>query len=264
VNSPPSSVRLIPSMDLLAGQIVRLKKGDLGTAEHYPFSPDAWIERLAAAGASRIHLVDLEGAFGRKRQAAFAEFPKRYPSIRFQLGGGLRSRDAIAEVLALGFDAVVGTMAAEQPELLANLASVDTHAPQIIAALDVRGDRVQLRGWTEDAKTKGDAIAHALRAAGVREALVTDVARDGMLEGPGLESLQTASAWGLQLQASGGIARLEDLTQLCTLPAVVGAISGKALLDGRIDLESPLTRTALRTGVQAPGISEQQTGQRQR
>jgi phosphoribosylformimino-5-aminoimidazole carboxamide ribotide isomerase len=238
-----ASIRLIPSMDLLGGQIVRLRKGERGSAEVYPFTPDEWTARLVQAGATRIHLVDLDGAFGQQRQAAFLSLPKRYASVRFQLGGGLRTREAIAEVLALGFDAVVGTLAVEHPERLRGLAAAE--GPQIIAALDLRGARVQLRGWTEDAPQSGADVATALLSVGVQEALVTDVERDGMLQGPGLASLRAAGAWGLTLQASGGVARIEDLTVLADVPRVRSAISGKALLDGHIDLADPRTRAAL-------------------
>ncbi len=240
------TITLIPSMDLLGGQIVRLKKGAEGSAETYPFSPEAWVGRLVAAGARRIHLVDLEGAFGRPRQAVLLAMPKRFPSVRFQLGGGLRTRAAVEEVLALGFDAVVGTLAVESPESLEGLPKAA--GPTVIAALDVRGDRVQVRGWTADAPKSGAAIAETLRALGVREALITDVEKDGMLEGPGIAALLAAGAWGLALQASGGVARIEDLDALARIPGVTAAISGKALLDGHIALDDPRTQAALRGG----------------
>jgi phosphoribosylformimino-5-aminoimidazole carboxamide ribotide isomerase len=178
-----------------------------------------------------------------KKACAFLQFPKRYPHVRFQFGGGLRSREAVAEVLALGFDAVVGTLAVESPETLRGLTA--TTGPQIIAALDLRGARVQLRGWTQSAQSSGESIAAALLSVGVREALVTDVDRDGMLQGPGISALTTASAWGFVLQASGGVARIEDLDALSVLPSVRSAISGKALLDGHIDLSDPHVRAAL-------------------
>jgi phosphoribosylformimino-5-aminoimidazole carboxamide ribotide isomerase len=237
-------IQLIPSMDLLAGRIVRLRKGELGSAETYPFTADEWVERLAEAGALRIHLVDLEGAFGKQRQAAFADFPKRYPHIRFQLGGGLRTADAVAAVLGNGFDAVVGTLAVETPLALKGMTTQG--GPQIIAALDMRGDQVQLRGWTAGSARPAQAIATDLQEAGVLIALVTDVDRDGMLEGPGTAVLAAAAAWGMRLQASGGVKSLDDLAALASNAHIDGAISGKALLDGLIDLRDPATQIALR------------------
>ena len=236
-------VQLIPSMDLLAGQIVRLRKGAEESAEFYAFTPEHWIERLVAAGAGRIHLVDLDGAFGRSRQPMFTELPKRYPHVRFQLGGGLRTRDAVAGILDLGFDAVVGTLAVESPEQLAGLAT--RSGPQIIAALDMRGDRVQVRGWTADALRSGRELASSLVAVGVVTALITDVEQDGMLQGPGFACLHAAAGWGMRVQASGGVTGLHDLLLLSELVHVDGAISGKALLDEKIALDDLQTRAAL-------------------
>jgi phosphoribosylformimino-5-aminoimidazole carboxamide ribotide isomerase len=235
-------VQLIPSMDLLGGQIVRLRKGAESSAEFYGFTPEHWIRRLVTAGACRIHLVDLDGAFGRQRQHVFAELPKRYPHVRFQLGGGLRTRDVVAAVLDLGFDAVVGTFAVESPEQLAGLTTPS--GPQIIAALDMRGDRVQLRGWTADAQKSGGEVAAALVAVGVATALITDVDQDGMLQGPGMACLRAAASWGMRVQASGGVTGLSDLQLLAGLTHVEGAISGKALLDEKIALDDPQTREA--------------------
>ena len=114
-------MQLIPSLDLLRGRLVRLRHGDPDQATFYDLTPEGWIRQLAEAGARRIHLVDLDGAFGQPRQGRFSHFPALFPGIRFQLGGGLRDRAAIEEVLALGFDAVVGTLAVEQPALLRGL-----------------------------------------------------------------------------------------------------------------------------------------------
>ncbi|HXC16303.1 MAG TPA: HisA/HisF-related TIM barrel protein, partial [Holophagaceae bacterium] len=109
------TVQLIPSMDLMDGRVVRLHKGDRSRATSYDLAPEVWVESLAEAGATRIHLVDLEGAFGGAKQDVFGAFPSRYPGIRFQLGGGLRSRARIQAALDQGFEAVVGTLAVEKP-----------------------------------------------------------------------------------------------------------------------------------------------------
>ena len=111
-------MQLIPSLDLMRGRLVRLRHGDPQQATFYDMEPEDWIGSLAEAGARRIHLVDLDGAFGRPRQGRFTAFPSQFPEIRFQVGGGLRDRAAIEEVLDLGFDAVVGTLAVEQPAAL--------------------------------------------------------------------------------------------------------------------------------------------------
>lgn len=233
-------MQLIPSMDLLGGRIVRLHQGDPAQATFYDLAPEAWIGDLVAAGARRIHLVDLDGAFGRARQSSFAALPARWPALRFQLGGGLRSRAAIEDLLASGFDAVVGTLAVEQPSQLAGLP-----AERIVAALDLKEGRIATRGWTETAGCASAEVFEALRSLGIRQALVTDVARDGSLAGPGLDSLRAVAAEGFQVQASGGLRHLEDFQACAAVPGVTGAISGKALLEGRIALDDPRTRAAL-------------------
>lgn len=233
-------MQLIPSMDLLGGRIVRLHQGDPTQATFYDLAPEAWIGELVAAGARRIHLVDLDGAFGKARQSSFAAFPSRWPAVQFQLGGGLRSRRAIEDLLAAGFDAVVGTLAVEQPSQLAGLP-----AERIIAALDLKEGRIATRGWTETTGCSSAEVFQALLSLGIRQALVTDVARDGSLAGPGLDSLRAVAAEGFQVQASGGLRHLEDLEACAAVAGVAGAISGKALLEGRIALDDPRTRAAL-------------------
>ncbi|HJW32086.1 MAG TPA: 1-(5-phosphoribosyl)-5-[(5-phosphoribosylamino)methylideneamino] imidazole-4-carboxamide isomerase [Holophagaceae bacterium] len=234
-------IQLIPSMDLLGGRIVRLRHGDRNQVTFYDLEPAIWVERLVEAGATRIHLVDLDGAFGEARQAqAFASLPRRFPTVRFQLGGGLRDRALIQEVLDLGFDAVVGTLAAERPKELVGL-----DPARVIAALDLKGRQVVTRGWTAESECESTDVFESLLTFGFKRALVTDVQRDGTLEGPGLEALAFVAREGFQVQASGGFRDLADLPDLAAIPNVVGAISGKSLLDGRMDLKDPAVRAAL-------------------
>ena len=237
------TVQLIPSMDLMDGRVVRLLKGDPSQATFYEVAPEAWIERLAEAGAGRIHLVDLHGAFGLDPQRAFETFPARHPGIRFQLGGGLRSRARIQAALDKGFEAVVGTLAVEKPRELAGLPP-----DRVIAALDVRGRRVMTRGWVAESACGSTDVFESLLTFGFRRALVTDVDRDGTMEGPGLEAAAWVASEGFEVQASGGLRNLEDLAALDEVPGVSGAISGKALLDGKLDLADAATRAALKGG----------------
>ena len=237
------TVQLIPSMDLMAGRVVRLHKGDRAQATFYEVAPQAWIERLAEAGATRIHLVDLEGAFGGASQRTFEAFPSRYPGIRFQMGGGLRTRDRIQAALDTGFEAVVGTLAVEKPRELAGLPP-----SRVIVALDLRGRRVMTRGWVAESVCESTDVFESLLTFGFRRALVTDIDRDGTLEGPGVEAAAWIASEGFEVQASGGLKGLDDLDALAEVAGVTGAISGKALLDGRLDLADPAVRTALRRG----------------
>jgi phosphoribosylformimino-5-aminoimidazole carboxamide ribotide isomerase len=233
-------VQLIPSLDLMDGRLVRLRHGDPAQATFYDLSPEAWMERLAAAGARRVHLVDLDGAFGQAQQGAFTRFPTRYPGIRFQLGGGLRDRAAIEEVLDLGFDAVVGTLAVEEPRELKGLPG-----DRVIAALDMKDGRIATRGWKMTSACASTDVFESLLILGFDRALVTDVGRDGTLEGPGLAATALVAKEGFKVQASGGLRSLADLETLTKIPGVVGAISGKALMEGALPLEDPATRAAL-------------------
>lgn len=233
-------MQLIPSLDLMQGRLVRLRHGDPQQATFYDLTPEDWIGRLAVAGARRIHLVDLDGAFGSPRQGRFATFPARFPGIRFQVGGGLRDRGALDEVLDLGFDAVVGTLAVEQPSALRGLPG-----DRIIAALDLKGDRIVTRGWQAPSVCASTDVFEALLTLGFNRALVTDVSRDGTLEGPGIEATAWVAKEGFRVQASGGVKALADLALLSEIPGVVGAISGKALMEGVIPLDDPRTRAAL-------------------
>ena len=233
-------MRLIPSMDLLGGQVVRLLKGQRDSAHAYPVAPEAWIRRLVEAGARRIHLVDLEAAFGGAPQRELRRFARAWPGVAFQLGGGLRSRQAVEQVLADGCEAVVGTLALEHPEALAGLAP-----DRLIAALDLRQGRPAVRGWTETTGKALAEVAKPLLDLGLTRALVTDVERDGALAGPGLEALARVAVLGFRVQASGGLRDLGDLALAATVPGVGAAISGKALLDGRITPEDPAARAAL-------------------
>lgn len=232
-------MQLIPSLDLMQGRLVRLRHGDPKQATFYDMDPEEWIGTLAEAGAQRIHLVDLDGAFGLPRQGRFTTFPARFPEIRFQVGGGLRDRAAIEEVLELGFDAVVGTLAVEQPSALRGLPG-----SHIIAALDMKGDRIVTRGWQTSSECSSTDIFEALLSLGFNQALVTDVSRDGTLEGPGIAAVTLVAKEGFQVQASGGVKELADLAPLALIPGVVGAISGKALMEGFIPLDD-IARAAL-------------------
>lgn len=233
-------MQLIPSMDLLEGRIVRLRHGDRQQVTHYDWTPDVWIERLVQAGSRRIHIVDLDGAFGEARQPVFHDYPKRWPGVRFQTGGGLRSRDAVQGAVDLGFDAVVGTLAVEHPEAIAGL-----DPDKVILALDMKHGEIVTRGWVQSAGRSTEAICGELKALGFHTALVTDVGRDGTMEGPGIEAIGKIAALGFKVQASGGLRSLADLASLKSVPGVTGAISGKALLDGALSLEDPAVRAAV-------------------
>ena len=239
-------MKLVPSMDLRRGKVVRLKKGVDGSEETYDLDADTWVERLVAAGATLVHLVDLDGAFGEARQPSLLAYPRRYPHVRFQLGGGLRDERAVKDAISHGFSAVVGTLAVTSPAALRGIAPSD-----VVLALDVRAEEggafaLVVRGWTETTKRPSAEVCAELRGMGLDAALVTDVDRDGLMTGPGLEAVTWVGSFGFKVQASGGIRSLDDVATVARVPAAYAAISGKAVLDGAIDLDDPRTRRALR------------------
>jgi phosphoribosylformimino-5-aminoimidazole carboxamide ribotide isomerase len=184
--------------------------------------------------------VDLDGAFGQPRQGTFLRLPAQYPGIRFQLGGGLRTREDVAAALDQGFDAVVGTLAVERARDLKGLPG-----DRVISALDLKEGRIVTRGWQAASACASTDVFESLLVLGFHRALVTDVGRDGTLEGPGLNAAALVAKEGFQVQASGGLRNLADLDTLAHIPGVVGAISGKALLEGLLPLDDPATRAAL-------------------
>jgi phosphoribosylformimino-5-aminoimidazole carboxamide ribotide isomerase len=199
-------------------------------------------ERWASLGAARLHVVDLDGAFaGSPRQmAVVARMVAAVAPLPVEVGGGLRDEAAIETVLAAGARwAVVGTRAALDPTFLAEVAR--RWPDQIIVAVDARGDRVAVKGWTEvSGQTVTDVGRRALEG-GAAALLYTDVSRDGTGFGPNLEATAAvARAVPLPLLASGGVAGLEDLQALARLPGVAGAVVGRALYTGAIDLAEAL------------------------
>ncbi|HZU54138.1 MAG TPA: HisA/HisF-related TIM barrel protein, partial [Holophagaceae bacterium] len=145
--------------------------------------------------------------------------------------------------LDAGFEAVVGTLAVEKPRELAGLPP-----SRVIVALDLRGRRVMTRGWVAESVCESTDVFESLLTFGFRRALVTDVDRDGTLMGPGLEAAAWVASEGFEVQASGGLKELADLDALAAIPGVSGAISGKALLDGRLGLADRAVRAALSGG----------------
>ncbi len=237
----PGSFRVIPAIDLLDGKAVRLWQGDYGKAEVVDADPMAVAERFAEAGATRIHLVDLSGA--RSGSPAHAELIGRIVarcSAAVQVGGGLRSEDAVARLLDLGVaQAIVGTVALEDPALLTRLAH--RWPGRILVGLDARGAKVALRGWFAEAAeslTEAAARVAALPIAGI---VYTDILRDGTGRGPNFERTW-ALARGVEglVIASGGVASVAHLETLRGYrgDGLAGAIVGRAIYHGGVPLEA--------------------------
>ncbi|MEO6247572.1 MAG: HisA/HisF-related TIM barrel protein [Sphingomicrobium sp.] len=235
---------LYPAIDLIAGRCVRLAQGDFARETRYDEEPSAALARFAEEGATWAHIVDLDGAKAKepRQHALLAELAAASP-VNLQVAGGVRTPQHVATLLDSGVArVVVGSLAVNDAP--AFTAMLDQFGPEkLTLALDVRinGDHamVATHGWTEGS---GQTLDHVLNLfPAVRHLLVTDIGRDGMLSGPNLPLIEAiADSWpAIDLQASGGVAKLHDLPHLKQVGAA-GAIVGKALWEGRFTVREAL------------------------
>ena len=241
--SPCLAMDVIPAIDLLQGQCVRLHQGDYDKVTLFHADPVAQALEWQRQGARRLHLVDLDGA--RSSQSSNDQIVRAITSaltIPVQLGGGIRSAERAEEWLACGLDRVImGTIAVEEPALVRQLAQ--RHPGRIVVGIDARDGRVATRGWLESSSVEATALAASLAGSGVAALITTDIATDGTLSGPNLAFLRAmAEAASLPVIASGGIGSLTDLLSLLSLEhlGVQGVIVGRALYDGRVELAEAL------------------------
>ena len=232
-------MEIIPAIDLLDGACVRLHQGDYDQVTRVSEDPVAQALSWQSQGATRLHLVDLDGA---KRGEPINDAAVRAIiaalDIPVQLGGGVRSLERAEELIACGLDRVIlGTVAIEQPELVQELAQ--RHPGRIVVGIDANDGRVATRGWVEQSDVLASDLAKQFSAAGIAAIITTDIATDGTLAGPNLEALRTmAQCSAVPVIASGGIGCMADLLSLLPLEplGVTGVIVGRALYDGRVDL----------------------------
>ena len=232
---------VFPAIDLKNGQCVRLAEGDMDRATVYAEDPAAQARAFAAAGATALHVVDLDGAFaGASRNGAGVEAAVAAFAGRVQVGGGIRTRADVEAWLARGvWRVVMGTAALENPALVRKLAAA--HPGRIVVAVDARDGFVATRGWAERSTVAVAELAARFADAGVAALLFTDVGRDGMLKGVNLEAtLALAAVSPVPVIASGGVAGLADIAALAGQPNIEGVITGRALYDGRLDLAQAL------------------------
>ncbi|MFN3260648.1 MAG: 1-(5-phosphoribosyl)-5-[(5-phosphoribosylamino)methylideneamino]imidazole-4-carboxamide isomerase [Pikeienuella sp.] len=229
---------LYPAIDLKAGACVRLIRGEMDQATVFNENPAAQARAFAAAGAEWLHVVDLDGAFaGRPENAAAVEAILGAVSIPVQLGGGVREMGALEGWLAKGISRVIlGTAAVRDPAFVK--AAAKAHPGRVAVGIDARGGKVAVEGWAETTGEEATDLAKAYEGAGVAAIIYTDIERDGAMQGPNVAATAAlARAVSIPVIASGGVSSLEDLRALrdCGAP-LDGAISGRALYDGRIDL----------------------------
>jgi phosphoribosylformimino-5-aminoimidazole carboxamide ribotide isomerase len=238
---------LFPAIDLKDGQCVRLKLGDMAQATVYNTDPAAQARAFEAMGFSFLHVVDLNGAFaGTSVNGAAVEAILQAVTMPVQLGGGIRDHAAIDGWLAKGIRRVIlGTIAVRDPDLVK--AACRRHPGRIVVGIDARGGQVAVEGWAEASTLGAIDLARKFEDAGVAAIVYTDIDRDGVLKGINFEAtLALAEAVSIPVIASGGLASMADIERLAApdCARLEGAITGRALYDGRIDPAAALARLA--------------------
>ena len=229
---------VIPAIDLRGGRCVRLLQGRSDRETVFSDDPVAVALQWKELGAERLHVVDLDGAFaGEPRQSALVgKIVAAMAPVPVEVGGGLRSLKDVETALEIGARwAVVGTRAALDRAFLSDVCG--RHAGRIIVAVDAKGERVAVKGWTEMVDDTVVQVGLRARGAGAAALLYTDVSRDGTEGGPNVEYTATvARDVAMPVLASGGVGRVEDLARLAAVPGIVGTVVGRALYTGAIDL----------------------------
>lgn len=239
----PGELVLLPAVDVQDGTAVRLVEGRAGTETAYG-DPVAAARTWAEQGASWIHLVDLDAAFGRGSNRDLLAEVVRSVDVQVEMSGGIRDDESLAAALATGAARVnVGTAALEDPAWVAR--AIAEHGDRIAVALDVRGHTLAARGWTREGGDLFETLAR-LDGEGCARYVVTDVARDGTMKGPNLHLLrEVLDRTGRPVVASGGISHIRDLHELQELvpQGLEGAIIGKALYEGAFTLAEAIAAT---------------------
>ncbi|MEO9864605.1 MAG: 1-(5-phosphoribosyl)-5-[(5-phosphoribosylamino)methylideneamino]imidazole-4-carboxamide isomerase [Yoonia sp.] len=228
---------LYPAIDLKDGNAVRLVHGDMDQTTVFNDDPAAQARSFVEAGCEWLHLVDLNGAFaGEPVNAAPVEAILKACKVPTQLGGGIRDMATIERWLDRGLTRVIlGTVAVENPDLVRKAAKAFPN--QVAVGLDARNGRVATRGWAEETDVMVTDLAKSFEDAGIAAIIYTDILRDGAMKGPNIDATAAlARAVDIPVIASGGVSSLADLKALKETDVISGAISGRALYDGAIDL----------------------------
>lgn len=236
-------MELYPAVDVQGGRVVRLRQGDAHRLTAYADDPVEVAGRFARAGARWLHFVDLDRAFGTGDNRDVARRLLSTAQVQVQVGGGLRTEDAIDEMLAWGATRVViGTKAATDPAIVERLLARHG-AERLAVGIDAKEGQVAVRGWTETFDVTALDLARRVQSQGARTVIYTDVARDGMLTGSDVAGARALAALGLDVIASGGVASLDDVRAIRDA-GLAGAIVGRALYEGRFTLSEALACSA--------------------
>ena len=240
---------IIPAIDLIDGKCVRLTKGDYSTSKIYNEDPVETAKAFEAAGARRIHIVDLDAARGDGNNRAVIKKIRASVSSLVETGGGIRTTDDVKELIDCGITRMIaGTVLARDPDLVAGW--ISRFGKYFIAGIDALNGEVKVSGWEKGSGLSDTELAKQSAEMGIISIVYTNIAKDGMLSGPDLENtIRVAGESGLPVILSGGISSAEDISRVITRgdkSGITGIITGKAVYEGRIDIASV--------------ISEKQTG----
>lgn len=230
---------LIPAIDLKEGKCVRLRQGRMEDDTVFSEDPVAVAGRWVAAGAKRIHLVDLDGAFAGKPVNAdiIHAIVQAYPDVSVQIGGGIRDEDTVQAYLEAGVEyVIIGTKAVNEPHFVSDLAK--EYPRRIIVGLDAKDGKVAVDGWSKLSKHDVIDLAKHFEADGVEAIIYTDISRDGMMQGVNVEATaRLARAIKIPVIASGGITNMDDIRALSVVAheGIMGAITGRAIYEGSLD-----------------------------
>ncbi len=231
---------LIPAIDLKDGKCVRLRQGRMEDATVFSDDPVEVAQRWVDAGARRLHIVDLNGAFaGQPVNAdAIKRIAETFPDLPLQVGGGIRDEDTVQAYLDIGVNfVIIGTKAVSAPHFINDLCM--EFPGHIIVGLDAKDGKVAIDGWSKLSHHNVQELAQIFERDGVAAVVYTDIGRDGMMKGVNVEAtVELARAVNIPIIASGGVSSMDDINALCAVEGegIMGAIIGRALYEGTIDL----------------------------
>lgn len=231
---------IIPAIDLKDGECVRLRQGRMEDSTVFSADPVEVAGRWVEAGARRLHLVDLNGAFEGKpvNGDIVNAIARRYPDLPIQIGGGIRSAEVIQAYLDAGVQwVIIGTKAVKEPEFVTDMCR--RFPGHIIVGLDARDGKVATDGWAETSGVDAVELAQRFASDGVSAIVYTDIARDGMMQGVNVEATQRlAESTRVPVIASGGVSNMDDVRRLAAVEksGIMGAITGRAIYEGSLDV----------------------------
>ncbi len=236
-------IEIIPAIDLLDGKCVRLHQGNYNLVTEFSSDPIKQALTWEGMGATRLHLVDLDGAkTGTPVNDSTIKAIKKKLSIPIQVGGGIRSKERAEELIDIGIDKVIlGTIAIEQQVIVNELAT--KYPGKVILGIDAKDGRVATRGWVNQSEVKASDLAKSLSSKGISAIISTDISTDGTLKGPNLSFLKEIGlASEVPVIASGGIGTISDILSILPLESygICGVIIGRALYDGKIELSEAI------------------------